>query len=621
MRQLQVLIIIWWNATLATSILTLSRPYSKLTCVNVSVTHCSCLHTLIVVTVPRPLLTSELIPLFESALAADASRHEAHIQASGAGSTSPGANRGFPMLRKPPSLSTLAMPSFAGMRSISDTTIATLASLVSQLPQENQDLLYTVVELIQATAANSKETRMTLGNLLLVFCPSLNMSPSLLRVLCEAPSIWNSKPASAEEEAPSLTLSQAEADDSRISHYADAPLAPDSSDSASYDSDVSDVAIRRKPSMPFGGVGSSTSELGASGGSPYRSANNSGSGQDDAASYVSALDHPPSPSDASSSNLPALTTSTDSLATPSTMSEASSLQPAIVTTADDTPTDKSAFSSPVVPVIANLGDLSLPPSSRRPFISSPVPFPSTGDSSSHAAVSHRKSLTLLSFPPLGKSDASASETSPTWAHRQRQKRPSLHLLFSRKSASPLSSPSISSPEPIEAPAGMVCVPIATARKDTAPVLDTPILTSPIDLFHGPDSAKDKQPQIQVGEFSRSCGSLPLHEGAPALRERNDSSSGSSLFSTPQQTPIADYFRGQSPSLLSIRGQDEGSLRSRSASPNMRSSPLRKSDTPVISVGIEADSEGDWSQSVLKEAEASSGGDAVKFTPSVTVQSE
>lgn len=56
----------------------------------------------------------------------------------------------------------------------------------------------TVVELIRATAKASKETKMPLSNLLLVFCPSLNMSPPLLKALCEADGIWDD-PSQPEE--------------------------------------------------------------------------------------------------------------------------------------------------------------------------------------------------------------------------------------------------------------------------------------------------------------------------------------------------------------------------------------------------------------------------------------
>ena len=194
------------------------------------------------------------------------------------------------------------MPSFAGQRIMSDETIATLTSLIAELPHENRDLLYTVVELMNATAANSKETRMTIGNLLLVFCPSLSINPALLRVLCEVPGVWDGQPSSASESvssAPSISTG-------------DTPSTLDISDAASYDSDSSDVsAAQLGVSRDNFGDSPYPSQFRGSNSSPYRSSNNSSSGQDDAASYVSALDRPPSPSDDSSSNLPALTASTD----------------------------------------------------------------------------------------------------------------------------------------------------------------------------------------------------------------------------------------------------------------------------------------------------------------------
>lgn len=93
-------------------------------------------------------------------------------------------------LRKPLSLSTLAMPTFSGLPPPSRSLINAIRSLIAQLPTENRDLIRTVVDLIKATARESKETKMPLTNLMLVFCPSLNMSPPLLKVLCEAPGIW-----------------------------------------------------------------------------------------------------------------------------------------------------------------------------------------------------------------------------------------------------------------------------------------------------------------------------------------------------------------------------------------------------------------------------------------------
>lgn len=101
-----------------------------------------------------------------------------------------GARGSLPQIRKPPSLSTFAVPVFMP-RTPSQSLINAFASLISRLPLENRDLMRTVVELIMATARRSKETKMPLSNLLLVFCPSLAMSPPLLRLLCEGEGIWD----------------------------------------------------------------------------------------------------------------------------------------------------------------------------------------------------------------------------------------------------------------------------------------------------------------------------------------------------------------------------------------------------------------------------------------------
>ena len=93
-------------------------------------------------------------------------------------------------MRKPPSLSTLAMPTFNGVRPPSQSSIHTLAALVIRLPRENRDLLYTLIELIKATTNRSQRTKMPLASLLLVFCPILNIKPGLLRVFCESEDIW-----------------------------------------------------------------------------------------------------------------------------------------------------------------------------------------------------------------------------------------------------------------------------------------------------------------------------------------------------------------------------------------------------------------------------------------------
>ncbi|TDL24119.1 RhoGAP-domain-containing protein [Rickenella mellea] len=151
---------------------------------------------------PEPILTRPLLPYFDAAMSAESSAvasADAAANPNGApramkGPGLPSGPRGSPApLRKPPSLSTFALPTLS-TRLPSSTLLNTLSVLIARLPPENRDLLRTVTELIRVTAKNSKETKMPMSNLLLVFCPSLSMSPPLLRVLCEGEGIWNGPP-------------------------------------------------------------------------------------------------------------------------------------------------------------------------------------------------------------------------------------------------------------------------------------------------------------------------------------------------------------------------------------------------------------------------------------------
>ncbi|CAA7260593.1 unnamed protein product [Cyclocybe aegerita] len=152
-------------------------------------------------TLPEPILTQKLQPYFDAAINKETALN-APPQPSSPNRMSLRPIPGLPSgpkagggmaIRKPPSLSTLAMPSFTGIPPPSKSLVAAVRSLIAQLPQENRDLIRTVVDLIRATAKQSKETKMPLSNLLLVFCPSLNMSPPLLKVLCEAEGIWSNE--------------------------------------------------------------------------------------------------------------------------------------------------------------------------------------------------------------------------------------------------------------------------------------------------------------------------------------------------------------------------------------------------------------------------------------------
>ena len=140
-------------------------------------------------------MTHTLSPLFDAAIKKEVSTNlnsiEAHRSSGGKGKPGlPQGPKGGFAVRKPPSLSTLSMPTFSGIPPPSTSLVAEIKSLVSKLPQENYDLLRTVVDLVKATGKESTKTKMPLSNLMLVFCPSLNMAPPLLKVFCEAEDIW-----------------------------------------------------------------------------------------------------------------------------------------------------------------------------------------------------------------------------------------------------------------------------------------------------------------------------------------------------------------------------------------------------------------------------------------------
>ncbi|CDO78167.1 hypothetical protein BN946_scf184467.g6 [Trametes cinnabarina] len=516
---------------------------------------------------PEPLLTSALMPYFESAVTDDQS-NESDDQSK----TVTGLGASNLTLRKPPSLSTLAMPTFAGLCSLSEVQIAALAFLISRLPAENRDLLYTVVELIKATAARSKDTKMPLGNLLLVFCPSLNMSPTLLRVLCEADPIWNGPPETMPDAAPLKNV----------------PMSPcEEPGNAMTTAPTIDL---RLPVVELDDVADSPQDE---------------SPGDDGASFVSALEpssriptRSPSPA-VYGTAIPPLSSS-DSLDSSSFSDELASPDPP---SCKATGANKSALASANSLAIPEPVDLSLNIIPRL-VTNAAVPFPSTGGSvpptpSSHAPLSHRKSYTLLSFPHL------RSESSPdalgNAPHTKRPKRPSLHLLFSKKSSSSLPSASDSaSPSALGANASSGNLVISAPRPIVAsspPRLDTSISSSPIHL-----AFEDAANQLKGKDTLRSASAMaasqpsPSTLSAPALDVRSDSG-GSSIFSTPQSTPIADFYRGRTTSVFFPDTSPDISPpeRARSAS--------QASETPSISVGVAEAQQEDWMQSVLLAAHA------------------
>lgn len=174
------------------------RQYSRRTCANVCLIPQS---TVLILKqfqiVPEPILTNAMMPYFEAVMNSEAHTTKLRQAASppnnrGLGlPTGPTGGNSLPAIRKAPSLTTLGLPNTADLHAPSEELTQAFRSLVQALPVENRHLMQTVTELICATAKRSKQTKMPMSNLLLVFCPSLHMNPPLLRALCEAKGIWD----------------------------------------------------------------------------------------------------------------------------------------------------------------------------------------------------------------------------------------------------------------------------------------------------------------------------------------------------------------------------------------------------------------------------------------------
>ncbi|KAG6832848.1 hypothetical protein H0H87_000202 [Tephrocybe sp. NHM501043] len=553
---------------------------------------------------PEPILTSSLSPYFEAAMAQESSTNASKDteagtkpQLSHSGNRRPGLPSGprntgdLPSMRKAPSLTTLAMPNMAGFRPPSKQLIGTFQALLAQLPDENRDLIRTVSELIRAVAHDSRETKMPLSNLLLVFCPSLNMSPPLLRVLCEAQGIWEAPEPSFEEDDDIIVM-DIQRDNEDAESYEDARDGTEE--------DGESMGRKSEDTQSLVGYNASTEDVynGLSMSSALRQethsrkASGATSSLNDCSSFNSTSEDYGNTSrlysDVHSQSVspPPLSSSAESLDTPATSSLHDSL-PDLPTTTQE------AFKVPQLsasPVIADSVSMGLS-TSRRPIIGNPVlidppiQFPSIKESASAvpAKLGKRRSIPILSLPNLTFKSASSSDStdspSSSLANRpKRMKKPSLQLLF-QKSSSSLSSPkaspaqslrpTISSPylQARSASDSSVSTPLSTVTAPQAstttlpkfpPRLDTPIEGSALRFGQGLGVPVDETPATPETKpehhekpfnhpsvvVSRPLPASPI-AGYPTSRA---SASSASLIVRPGSTPIADrYHRAASPS--------------------------------------------------------------------------
>ncbi|KAI6121607.1 hypothetical protein F5141DRAFT_527838 [Pisolithus sp. B1] len=449
---------------------------------------------------PEPILTNDLLPFFDAAMASE--RSAKHVP-----DALSGARVG---MRKPPSLSTLATPSFTGIPP-SDSLRKVLSSLIARLPQENRDLLLTVTEVVKLTAQRSHETKMPLSNLLLVLCPSLSMNPTLLQALCECEGIWDGWETSVGAPAinsadPQLVKGKVTGDSSAaaptdaISLFNEKqrfirPLPKVPVDDADLPHAPTDPTTTPHSIYPLAPASCSLIHAELSETSPSLAS-------DDGLSLVSRSGRPTTPNSMNVKLIdpyspPSLSSSAESLSVPSLSSASPSQSAKNLQLADDltTPLSSTLAHSPI---IAEPIPLPLTPSNTT--LQPQFQFPSAGENIRKSPLLHKKSF---SSSISGEVRAGA-----IGSRAKRMKKPSLHLLFSGRSGSPASTKSIhgnnastpqealsSSPSDSSPAVSMVTAP-QSSRFSYPPVLDTPIDESSISLtlgVHNQEAQSDVTP--------------------------------------------------------------------------------------------------------------------------------
>ncbi|KAJ7045483.1 RhoGAP-domain-containing protein [Mycena alexandri] len=548
---------------------------------------------------PEPILTQGLIPYFEAALAQETSINEQDKTPRVKGPIGPGlpsGPRSGQAMRKPPSLSTLAMPNFTSIRPPSKSLLSALKSLIGQLPPENRDLIRTVTELIRATAKQSKETKMPLSNLLLVFCPSLNMNPPLLRVLCEAEGIWGDEEP---VELPSAVIDikrdsvldirapdTAKPSDNPVTDPLPSPTRPRSPGARNQRMHPTAVYVDNDDSSEVSSLSQMLAEDATH--DPPRSDDVSSVSTCEDVSIEPRLDAPS----------PLLSSSAESLATPSSGPSLTHI-----------PLEGKDLDAKPSLVIADSPDHSPDPQlngpARRPTISapltSPIQFPTMSGNSPGTPLSSTRPIPTLSLPSLSlsgfssKSDNNSSGSAPSSPLR-RLKKPSLQLLFSKRSASPL-TPSrgafsaitgpylqhskAASDSSLSTPVSAVTAP-QSSSSHLPPLLDTPIESSRFHMSLGinlesPDlSPGDKQPSADV--------QVPESEPEPPLPVLG-------------QTPIADWYRAPPSSTLAVNH-----LRPQPGRKVSQASIASTASSNRLGVLPADENEEDWTQSVLLAAD-------------------
>lgn len=403
---------------------------------------------------------------------------------------------------KPLSISAFTMPSLSGTLP-SESLRRALSSLIDSLPQENRDLLLTVTEVINFTARRSQDTRMPLSNLLPILYPTLGIKLSLLQALCECQDIWD---GAIQTKATDLTLDQLPHEyskpmnDSTITFEAASstirihnkrvrplPVTPVDVESQSVTSTSSVPRHRTIPSHPttataVGAELSETSSLTTDDGS--------------SASHVSQGGRPVTPT---SMNFrltnpytpPSLSSSADSLSVGSLSSGSPACRVKDLPFIDDL--HKSQSSSLTRSMTTEFGPVVVPFPSSKATPQSQFQFPAAGETARPPLV-HKKSFSS--------SVSGDARMGSVVSRAKRMKKPSLHLLFSRRPASPFSATPDSQPS-----ANGNSTPLS--NQHDSPWRSSPSSGSPASMVTAPQSSRFSYPPVLNTAIDESSISLAL----------------------------------------------------------------------------------------------------------------
>lgn len=535
---------------------------------------------------PEAILTQHLHSRFEAAIAQELETYPVAPQST-TPAGSPPKSKPMTNLHKVPSLSTLAMPSFSGMPPASTVLIKNLRSLISQLPDENHDLVLTVVELIRATYDASKETKMPLSNLLLVFCPSLNMSPPLLKALCTSPGIWDPL-TEDDEDVLDIKRTTIVVEDTTFGpddeDYEDLGDDIENASSSDYHASINNSFVSEELGHRLrSGLSATRPDV------PTIYLDSQSQCSSSSLSSTQDADHA---SLAFHSSPPPLSASADSLATPASSAHPSLSHLPMDTYVNPTLNKKSSGmdleqiseeSAPLVvrierDIVSDIG-----PDGRVQFPPSP-PLPNFPSTHHQPQLHKRRSMALLSmssFPPVVSHEAHTSENSLS-----RAKKPSLRRLFTKRSTPSLTSLSTSAhPSPKVRAATLQSTHGFSFSPSTPRSATDSSVSTPVSAVTAPQSATSLQPPV-LDTTIDSGSSLSYDLG---LRSPSPPATGAT-----DKTFLASKHGSQEASGPELSRQQL-------SPPNSRT---RNSSTGSNHLGLLEDNAADdgWSQSVLAAAQ-------------------